>query len=165
MRAKRRSSTTTTPTGCSTRAPVGTRRQVNSHSLWRGVRMLASPGGMGGWKRAGPPGDLRRILLPSLELGLGLAGCLAMLAGAAPLAVPEVKLTETAFLIGLVVFFGWFVVRLDRGHLRLTMIGTQAAAMILPPPLAGLVGLVAGVSWFRQGPRVHRYLGAGGKIF
>jgi len=88
-----------------------------------------------------------------------------MVAGATPLAVPEIQLTETAFLIGLVLFLGWFVVRLDRGHLRLTMIGTQAAAMILPPPLAGLVGLVAGVSWFRQGPQGHRYLGAGATIF
>src|ERR1700694_2711775 len=45
------------------------------------------------------------------------------------------------------------------------MIGTKAAAMILPPPLAGLVGLVAGISWFRHGPLGHRYLGAGATIF
>src|SRR6266513_180633 len=108
---------------------------------------------MGGKKTAGTSGDLRRFLLPSLELSLGLAGGLAMLAGAAPVPVPEVRLSETAFLIGLVLFFGGFVVRLDRGQLRLTMIGTQAAAMILPPPLAGLVGLVAGASWFRHGPK------------
>jgi signal transduction histidine kinase len=88
-----------------------------------------------------------------------------MFAGAANLPNPEVALSQMVFLIALVLFLGWFVVRLDRGHLRLTMIGTQAAAMILPPPLAGLVGLVAGVSWFRQGPKGHRYLGVGATIF
>jgi signal transduction histidine kinase len=121
--------------------------------------------GMGGRVGAGPPGDLKQFLVPSLELSLGIAGCLAMLAGAAPVANLEARLMETGFLVGLVLFLGWFVVRLDRGHLRLTMIGTQAAAMILPPPLAGLVGLVAGISWFRQGPQGHRYLGAGATIF
>src|ERR1700694_5420209 len=45
------------------------------------------------------------------------------------------------------------------------MIGTKAAAMILPPPRSGLVGLVAGISWFRHGPQGHRYLGAGATIF
>ena len=43
---------------------------------------------------------------------------------------------ETGFLIGLVLFLGWFVVLFNPGHLRLTMIGLEAAAMILPPPLA-----------------------------
>jgi signal transduction histidine kinase len=77
----------------------------------------------------------------------------------------ESELIETAFLAILVIFLGWFVVRLDRGHLRLTMIGTQAAAMVLPPPLAGLIGLIAGLSWIRHGPDRYRYLGVGATIF
>ena len=104
-------------------------------------------------------------LIPSLELVLAGGGCLAMLAGGRTLSRPAVEYAETALLVGLVIFFGWFVVRLDRGHLRLTMIATQAAAMVLAPPAAGLVGLIAGVSWFRQGPTGYRYLGAGATIF
>ena len=120
---------------------------------------------MGGRERVGQHWAARQFVIPSLELGLALVGCLAMLAGNSGLTDPSVQLQETAFLAGLVIFLGWFVVRLDRGHLRLTMIGTQAAAMVLPPPLAGLVGLVAGVSWFRQGPEGYRYLGAGATIY
>jgi signal transduction histidine kinase len=104
-------------------------------------------------------------LIPSLELVLVVAGSVAMLAGSSSRVDPAIQMTETGFLIGLVIFFGWFVVRLDRGRLRLTMIGTQAAAMVLSPPLAGLVGLVAGVSWFRQGPDGYRYLGVGATVF
>lgn len=37
--------------------------------------------------------------------------------------------------------------------------------MILPPPLAGLIGLVAGISWVRHGPAGYRYLGVGATIF
>jgi signal transduction histidine kinase len=111
------------------------------------------------------PNAGRQFLIPSLELALAGGGCVAMLAGASVKTDPTVQLIETLFLIGLVIFLGWFVVRLERGHLRLTMIGTQAAAMVLAPPLAGLVGLIAGASWFRHGPEGHRYLGAGATTF
>ena len=107
----------------------------------------------------------RPYLIPSLELVLAGAGGIAMLAGSHNLDRPSVEYAATAFLMGLVIFFGWFVVRLDRGHLRLTMIATQAAAMVLAPPAAGFVGLIAGISWFRQGPTGYRYLGAGATIF
>jgi signal transduction histidine kinase len=105
-------------------------------------------------------------VVPSLELALAVAGGVAMLAGSgrAGKGVQE-ELFNGFFLAGLVVFFGWFVVRLDRGYLRLTMIGTQASAMVLAPPMAGLVGLVAGLSWFRHGPNGYRYLGIGATIF
>src|SRR5260221_14598438 len=98
---------------------------------------------MGGREGARQPYDLRGFLIPSAELVLGFAGCLAMVAGASTLPSPEAHLSETAFLITLVLFLVWFVVRLERGHLRLTMIGTQAAAMILSAPLAGVLRFVA----------------------
>jgi signal transduction histidine kinase len=75
------------------------------------------------------------------------------------------QLVRTLFLIALVIFFGYFVVQLDRGSLRLTMIGTQAAGMLLVPAMAGVVGLVAGLSWIRHGPKGRRYLGIGATVF
>ena len=121
---------------------------------------------MGGGPFGRATARIRALVVPGLEIALGLAGSIAMLAGAsAALANTESELVETAFLTVLVIFLGGFVVRLDRGYLRLTMIGTQAASMVLPPPLAGLVGLVAGLSWVRHGPDGYRYVGVGATIF
>ena len=126
--------------------------------------MLASPL-VGRGEGPAEASAAKPYVIPGLELALGTGGCLAIWAGSHARAEPSVELAEAAFLVILVIFFGRFVVRLDRGHLRLTMIATQAAAMILAPPAAGLVGLIAGISWFRQGPPGYRYLGAGATIF
>lgn len=45
------------------------------------------------------------------------------------------------------------------------MIATQAAAMTLAAPLAGVVGLAAGLSWVGHGPKGHRYAGVGAAVF
>src|SRR5437016_357796 len=88
--------------------------------------------------------------IPALELVLMGGASLAMLGTPTPTAGVSGELIRASVLVGLVLFLGRFVVRLDRGSLRLTMIGTQAAAMLLFPPLAGFVGLVAGLSWIRN---------------
>ena len=105
------------------------------------------------------------FLFPWFELSLGVIGSLAILRGPSGQGRVETQLGETAFLVVMSVALGLFYVRLDRGYLRLTMIATQSAAMILTPALAGLVGLVAGLSWVRHGPKDHRYAGVGAVVF
>jgi signal transduction histidine kinase len=75
------------------------------------------------------------------------------------------ELVTAAFLGMTAVLLGMFVVRLDRGYLRLTMIATLSAAMTLPPALAGAVGLIAGLSWVGNGPKGYRYAGVGAGVF
>ena len=105
------------------------------------------------------------FLFPWMELALVTGGSLAILFGPASPARLETQVGETLFLGLLSLVLGLFVVRLDRGYLRLTMIATQSAAMLLGPALAGLVGLVAGLSWVRHGPSGHKYAGVGGAVF
>src|SRR5258708_7697083 len=118
-------------------------------------------------RERGPVGSRARLsyLFPWIELALCLVGALAILLGPSSPTSPATQLEEAAFLAVLSLALGLFVVRLDRGYLRLTMIGTQSAAMLLGPPLAGLVGLVAGLSWVRNGPKGHRYAGIGATVF
>jgi signal transduction histidine kinase len=104
-------------------------------------------------------------LFPWIELTLGLLGALAILLGPQSPGSVEGQLEEAAFLALLSLGLGLFVVRLDRGYINLRMIAIQAAAMLLGPPLAGLVGLIAGLSWVRNGPRGHRYAGLGATVF
>ena len=105
------------------------------------------------------------FLFPWFELCLGVLGALAIMAGPSSMGRIETQLVETAFLVILSSVLGLFFVRLDRGYLRLTMIATQSAAMILTPGLAGVVGLVAGLSWLKHGPKGHRYAGVGAAFF
>lgn len=104
-------------------------------------------------------------LIPWIELALGFLGAVAILVGPHSPGSVEGQLEEAAFLAVLSLGLGLFVVRLDRGYLSLRMIATQAAAMLLGPPLAGLVGLVAGLSRRHTGPRYHRYVGVGATVF
>ena len=98
-------------------------------------------------------------------MALGLLGALAILIGPPSPVSVEGQLKDAAFLALMSLGLGLFVVRLDRGYLSLRTIATQAAAMLLGPPLAGLVGLVAGLSRFRNGPTGHRYVGVGATVF
>src|SRR5438105_46280 len=120
-------------------------------------------------ERAKPASGTSRglaYLLSGQELSLALAGGIAMLVGYRTTKQPEVALTEALFCLLLVLFCSAFFVRLDRGHLRLTMIATQVSAMVLPVPLAGFMGLVAGLLWLRHGSTPgHRYAGTGASIF
>jgi signal transduction histidine kinase len=100
-----------------------------------------------------------------MEVALALGGSLAIVYGPANQTSLEPQLGEALFLALLSLVLGLFVVRLDRGYLRLTMIATQSAAMLLGPALAGLVGLVAGLSWIRHGPSGHKYAGVGAAVF
>jgi signal transduction histidine kinase len=118
-------------------------------------------------REGGPVGSRARLtyLFPWIELALGLVGAVAILLGPSSSVSAEIQLEEAGFLALMSLGLGVFVVRLDRGYLRLVMIATQSAAMLLGPPLAGLVGLVAGLSWVRHGPRGHRYAGVGATVF
>jgi len=104
-------------------------------------------------------------LFPWIELALGLLGAGAILLSPLSPGSVEVQLEEAGFLAVLSLALGLFMVRLDRGGLRLTMIGTQAAAMLLGPALAGFVGLVAGLSRVPNGPKGHQYAGVGATVF
>jgi signal transduction histidine kinase len=104
-------------------------------------------------------------LFPWFELTLALLGSIMILFGPSGSGPPDIQLEEAACLAVMGLILGMFAVRLERGYLRLTMIATQAAAMLLVPPLAGLVGLVAGLSWVRHGPAGHRYAGVGAAVF
>jgi signal transduction histidine kinase len=104
-------------------------------------------------------------LFPWIELTLGLLGALAILLGPQSPGSVEGQLEEAGFLAILSLGLGLFVVRLDRGYMNLRMIALQAAAMLLGPPLAGFVGLVAGLSRVRSGPKGHQYAGLGGTVF
>ena len=102
---------------------------------------------------------------PLYEVGLALAAATFILLAPDVSGSTVEALAATAFLSLLAVWLGFFVVRLDRGHLRLTMIASQAAAMTLPVPFAAVVGLTSGLSWVRHGPRGYRYSGIGGAVF
>ena len=102
---------------------------------------------------------------PWFELALTVVGAIAMLASPLQPGSVATQFETTAFLSVLAVVLGLFVVRLERGYLRLAMIATQAAAMTLVPPLAGVVGLTAGLSWVKHGPKGHRYAGIGASVF
>ena len=118
-------------------------------------------------REGGPVGARARLtyLFPWIELALGVSGAAAILLGPSSSTSAQIQLEEAGFLSLMSLGLGVFVVRLDRGYLRLAMIATQSAAMLLGPPLAGLVGLVAGLSWVRHGPRGHRYAGVGATVF
>jgi signal transduction histidine kinase len=104
-------------------------------------------------------------LFPWIELALGFLGAVAILLAPQSPGSVEAQLEEAGFLALLSLGLGLFMVRLDRGGLRLTMIATQAAAMLLGPALAGLVGLVAGLSRVPNGPKGHKYAGVGATVF
>src|SRR5205807_1158185 len=103
-----------------------------------------------GMRRARRGADSPRrltYLIPFQEVYVAVAAAVLMLAGVEPVTSPSALLAKTLFCLLLVLFCSAFVVRLDRGYLRLTMIATQVSAMVLPAPLAGLMGLVAGLLW------------------
>ena len=103
-------------------------------------------------------------LFPWFETALALVGSAAIIYGPLTSSGFEAQLGKASFLTALSLGLGLFVVRLDRGYLRLTMIATQAAAMTLTPALAGSVGLVAAASWVPHGPKGHRYAGIGATV-
>jgi len=76
----------------------------------------------------------------------------------------ERLLLTTGFLTVLVLFFGRFVVRLPKGYLRLTMIGGQATALVLPPRLALLVGIVSVLTWLRYTHHNSRFTQTGSPL-
>jgi signal transduction histidine kinase len=118
-------------------------------------------------RKARPVGPRARLtfLFPWFELALGTVGAAVIILGPSSSLSAQTQLEEAGFLALMSLGLGAFVVRLDRGSLRLAMIATQSAAMLLGPPLAGLVGLVAGLSWVRHGPKGHRYAGVGATVF
>src|SRR5207302_1776048 len=117
--------------------------------------------------RRGPESPRRlTYLVPFQELFVAVAAAVLMLAGVERVTNPLVLFEKTLFCLLLVLFCSAFVVRLDRGYLRLTMIATQVSAMVLPAPLAGLMGLVAGLLWIRHGSTPGlRYFGTSAGIF
>src|SRR5438270_11890793 len=98
------------------------------------------PPGMGRARVAVKSSLRLRYLLPIQEVLLTLAGAAAMLAGTPTVRDPAALIVKTLFCLVLVLFCSAFVVRLDRGHLRLTMLVTQVSAMVLTVPLAVLIG-------------------------
>ena len=106
----------------------------------------------------------RRFRAQGFELMLA-AGAL-LLAGFAPdqPLLTQQLLLETVFLTVLVIFLGLFIVRLRRGYLRLSLTGTQAAAMLLPPRLALVVGVISVATWIGR-PGVRRFKQTGAPIF
>jgi len=90
----------------------------------------------------------RRVIAILLEVCLvGLAALISLStfpAGQGSLPDPF----RLGFLVVLVLLSSRFVVRLDRGSLRLTMIATAAAALTLTPPWAAVIGALAG--WLRK---------------
>ena len=111
----------------------------------------ANPRNLAGW-------------FPAFEVALAVIGSLVALLTPVEGGAPGQQLLTAAFLVALAVWLGTFIVPLDRGYLRLTMIALQAAAMALPSSLAAFVGLIAGVSWVRHGPKGYRYAGVGASV-
>src|SRR5438445_805035 len=61
-------------------------------------------------------------LVPGQEVFVALGSSVVMVAGVEPIPDPAALLTKALFCLVLVLFCSAFVVRLDRGHLRLTIL-------------------------------------------
>jgi len=92
---------------------------------------------MGGWKPKAR----------AFELASGIAAAIIALLLPGQAAFSGPLALKTGYLTLLVVGLGLFVVRLPRGALRLTLMGTEATAMLLPPRLALVVGLTSVLTW------------------
>ena len=110
-------------------------------------------------------GAKRPVIADLLEVCLGaLAGLIAILAIVTGHSVQPDPI-RLAFLTLFVLFSSRFVVRLDRGSLRLTMVATAASALLLSPPWAALLGAIAGLTWIGHAPPARRSVGLGASIF
>src|SRR6266851_7209873 len=93
-----------------------------------------------------------RVLWAGLFLGAVGAGTLTadLLWGGATRAKPDV--VETLYLVVAAVALSSVDVRIDLGRLSLSGIAIGAAALVLNPPAATLVGLAIGIAMARRGP-------------
>lgn len=118
------------------------------------LRSLAwdGAGAIGG--RAIPP----RAWTSAYGLSCGVAaGVLAVRFG--PSATLDARLAgKMAFLVILTTLMSFWVIRQERGYIKLSSIGTMAAAMLLPAPLALAVGATSGLASIRTRPFGIRYL-------
>ena len=97
----------------------------------------------------------------ALEILACCAACAIVLLLPAQSEVGLPELTKCLFFSLLVLILGNFVVALPHGHLRLTALGTQAAAMSLRPGLTLVVALVASLSMVPYLPVRFRISGLG----
>jgi len=108
---------------------------------------------------------VRKWLFPAMELVLGLLAIVVPAFLPAGYMIDREEARRVVFLVVLTLLLGQFVVRLEVGSLRLTMIGTVAAALVLPPGWAMLVGAISALSWLPHAPRRHWYAGLGATMF
>ncbi len=97
----------------------------------------------------------------ALEIVACCVACAALLLAppTSEMSVPEFE--KGLFFCLLVLVLGHFVVPLQHGHLRLTTLGTQAAAMSLRPGLTLVVALLASLPLVPYLPTGYRFSGLG----
>ena len=104
-------------------------------------------------------GSIRaRFWTPAYGLISGLlSASLALVAGGVP-ALNDGILANFLFIAVVTSVMSFWVVRQERGYIKLSSIGTIAAAMVLPPSLALAIGATSGLASIGTRPYGVRYL-------
>ena len=99
-----------------------------------------------------------RIWTPTYGLASGILAGAAALAVGARTEVSGSLLLTFILIVALTVGMSFWVVRQERGYIKLTSIATIAAALLLPPPLALAIGATSGLASFHTRPYGIRYM-------